>query len=154
MSTNTNTLSQLIEGVYKHGPDILEWCNTDADLSVYMDRVAQEKLDYPIPASNIDNTNWIIPQRYKEFDVEKYCLDLCNTKEEIARVVLEIDLYKKHNMIEVLQCMKYIVDTLRKNNVVWGVGRGSSVSSYCLFLLGVHKIDSLKYDLPLEEFFK
>ena len=50
--------------------------------------------------------------------------------------------------------MKYIIDTLRENNVVWGVGRGSSVASYVLFLLGVHKIDSVKYNLPLEEFFK
>jgi DNA polymerase III alpha subunit len=50
--------------------------------------------------------------------------------------------------------MKYIVDTLRANNVVWGVGRGSSVASYVLHLIGVHKIDSVKYDIPIEEFFK
>jgi DNA polymerase III alpha subunit len=50
--------------------------------------------------------------------------------------------------------MKYIVDTLRKNQIVWGVGRGSSVASYALYLIGVHKIDSVKYDLPIGEFFK
>jgi hypothetical protein len=33
-----------------------------------------------------------------------------------------------HDMIPVLlKTMKYVVDTLRSNNVVWGVGRGSSV---------------------------
>ncbi len=57
-------------------------------------------------------------------------------------------------MLVLLKTMKYIVDTLRENNIVWGVGRGSSVASYVLFLLGVHKIDSVKYDLPIEEFFK
>jgi DNA polymerase III alpha subunit len=57
-------------------------------------------------------------------------------------------------MYDVLHVMKYIVDTLRENKVLWGVGRGSSVSSYVLFLLGIHKIDSIKYNLPIEEFFK
>ena len=57
-------------------------------------------------------------------------------------------------MYDVLYVMKYIVDTLRENKVLWGVGRGSSVSSYVLFLIGIHKIDSVKYNLPIEEFFK
>jgi DNA polymerase III alpha subunit len=50
--------------------------------------------------------------------------------------------------------MKYVVDTLRANNVVWGVGRGSSVASYVLFIIGVHKIDSVKYDLDWREFLR
>ena len=50
--------------------------------------------------------------------------------------------------------MKYLVDTLRKNNIIWGVGRGSSVASYVLYLLGVHRIDSLYYDLDITEFLK
>ena len=57
-------------------------------------------------------------------------------------------------MVMVLKTMKYIVDTLRKHDVVWGVGRGSSVASYALYLIGVHKIDSVKYNLPIDEFFK
>ena len=70
------------------------------------------------------------------------------------RIIQEIALYKKHNMILMLKTMKYIVDTLRTNNVIWGVGRGSSVASYVLHIIGVHKIDSVKYNLPIEEFFK
>ena len=57
-------------------------------------------------------------------------------------------------MISMLKTMKYVVDTLRTNNVIWGVGRGSSVASYVLHIIGVHKIDSVKYNLPIEEFFK
>jgi len=53
-----------------------------------------------------------------------------------------------------LRQMKYIVDTLRKHNILWGVGRGSSVASYTLFLMGVHHIDSIKYNIPVNEFFK
>ena len=65
-----------------------------------------------------------------------------------------VTLFKQNNMIPVLKTMKYVVDTLRKNNIVWGVGRGSSVSSYVLYLIGIHKIDSVKYALPIDEFFK
>jgi DNA polymerase III alpha subunit len=75
-------------------------------------------------------------------------------KENHQRIVQEINLFKKHNMISMLKTMKYIVDTLRSNNVIWGVGRGSSVASYVLHIIGVHKIDSVKYNLPIEEFFK
>jgi len=43
---------------------------------------------------------------------------------------------------------------MRRNNIVWGLGRGSSTASYVLYLLGVHKINSLYYDLSIEEFLK
>jgi DNA polymerase III alpha subunit len=43
---------------------------------------------------------------------------------------------------------------MRKENIVWGVGRGSSVASYVLYLIGVHKIDSLYYNLDVEEFLR
>jgi len=50
--------------------------------------------------------------------------------------------------------MKYLVDLMRENNIVWGVGRGSSVSSFVLFLIGIHRINSIYYDLDVEEFLK
>ena len=79
---------------------------------------------------------------------------LCETEEQKERVSLELELFIKHNMYDMLHAMKYIVDTLRENNVLWGVGRGSSVASYVLYLIGVHKVDSIKYNIPIEEFFK
>ena len=154
MSIKNNTLEQLIKGVAKHGPDILGDCVTDADLSKYIKKVQDEFLDYPIPKKEVNPDNWFMPQSYKEMDIKKYVLDLCKTQEELDRVNTELNEYEKRNLLVLLKQMKYIVDTLRKNNIVWGVGRGSSVASYVLHLLGVHKIDSIKYDIPLNEFFK
>jgi DNA polymerase III alpha subunit len=57
-------------------------------------------------------------------------------------------------MIIVLKFLKYLVDVCNTNNIVLGVGRGSSVASYCLYLLGVHCIDSIKYELDIKEFLK
>ena len=57
-------------------------------------------------------------------------------------------------MMDLLRFLKYMVDKFRENTILWGVGRGSSVASYCLYLLGVHKINSLKYDLDIKEFLR
>ena len=100
-----------------------------------------------------------IPQHYKELNVEEYIKGLIPTSGQddniiTARVEEELELYKARNLFPVLQLMIYIVDTMRKHNLVWGVGRGSSVASYCLYLIGVHKIDSIKYNLNIREFLK
>ena len=99
-------------------------------------------------------TNWRMPVEYRELDIAEYVLSLCKEEHELQRVGQELLLYQERNLFDLLRYLKYLVDTLRKNNVVWGVGRGSSVASYVLFLLGVHKIDSLYYNLDIDEFLK
>jgi hypothetical protein len=99
-------------------------------------------------------TNWCMPQEYKELYIAEYVLSLCKEEHELQGVGQELLLYQERNLFDLLRYLKYLVDTLRKNNVVWGVGRGSSVASYVLFLLGVHKIDSLYYNLDIDEFLK
>lgn len=99
-------------------------------------------------------SNWYMPTEYKDMDIAKWCLDQCNTDEELQRVGEELIMYQERDLFSLLKFMKFMVDTMRKNNVVWGVGRGSSVASYVLFLIGVHKIDSLYYDLDIREFLR
>jgi DNA polymerase III alpha subunit len=153
MLTDTNTQEQLIKGILLHGPEILEHCVCSDDLTKYSSRVLSEKLHYTIPPNKIDIKNWFIPDEYYPNLVE-HLYGCCETEEQRTRVSLELELFIKNDMYDILHVMKYIVDTLRKNNVLWGVGRGSSVASYVLYLIGVHKIDSIKYNLPIEEFFK
>lgn len=111
-------------------------------------------------SSNIDEfdsnnrNNWLMPEDYKTLDIGEHLISLCNTDEELNRVVEELELFCQHDMIDVLKYLKYLVDTMRSNNVIWGIGRGSAVASYCLFLLGVHRIDSLKFNLDIHEFLK
>lgn len=97
---------------------------------------------------------WFMPSEYKEMDIAKWVLDQCKTDEELQRVGTELMLYQDRNLFDLLRFMKYLVDTLRKNNIIWGVGRGSSVASFVLYLIGVHRINSLYYDLSIEEFLK
>ena len=153
MSTS-NSKEELIEGVLRHGPDILAHCQTSADIQQYLDRLLAEHLHYPIPPESIDTSRWFVPEEYRTMDIIDWLYHRCPTPEIRERVVQELRLFAKHDMIPMLKTMKYVVDTLRANNVVWGVGRGSSVASYVLHIIGVHKIDSVKYNIPIEEFFK
>lgn len=107
------------------------------------------------------NKQFNIPQHYLDLDVEEYITKLIPNVEDqtdklvyLKRVEQELALFKARNLFPVLQLLIYIVDTMRKHNLVWGVGRGSSVASYCLYLIGVHKIDSVKYNLDIHEFLK
>ncbi len=98
--------------------------------------------------------NWRMPKEYKDLDIAAYVLGLCKEEHELQRVGEELILYQERDLFDLLRYLKYLIDTLRKNNIVWGVGRGSSVASYVLFLIGVHKIDALYYQLDIEEFLK
>jgi len=98
--------------------------------------------------------HWHMPEKYYQINVQQWLLDKCQTDEEKIRVQMEYDLFEKKNFIRVLQFLIYFIDTLRANNIVWGVGRGSSVASFCLFLIGVHKINPLLYNLDITEFLR
>jgi DNA polymerase III alpha subunit len=149
-----STEQEIIEGILRNGVEILSHCVTDIDtLEKYSHKIDSECLNYPKPRLQIDKNQWFMPVEYQNIDIEEFLVNQC-PKENYDRLITELQEYQRRNLIPLLRQMKYIVDTLRKNNIVWGVGRGSSVASYVLFLLGVHKIDSVKYELPIEEFFK
>lgn len=127
-------------------------CDT-FDLPVNIDWEIESKLsenDYVTECLN----DWALPDNYVDFDITSFLYEQCNTTEQRLRVESELKEFGRRGMMLVLQWLKYFVDTLRENDMVWGVGRGSSVASYVLFLLGVHRVDSLKYNLDIKEFLK
>jgi DNA polymerase III alpha subunit len=99
-------------------------------------------------------SEWFMPEEYKAIDVQNWVLNKCTTDKEIARASQELIEFKKRDMNNLLCYMIYLVDFMRENNIVWGVGRGSSVASYVLYLIGVHKIDSIQFDLDWREFLR
>jgi DNA polymerase III alpha subunit len=103
---------------------------------------------------SVCQSEWFMPEEYKNYPIYDYCLNKCNTLEEKQRVMEEFEAFDKHEMLNLLKYMKYLVDFMRENNIVWGVGRGSSVASYVLYLIGVHRIDSIQYDLDWREFLR
>ena len=101
-----------------------------------------------------NDANWHMPAEYQGLSLWNYLMVRCDTQEQRDRVEQELEEYENRGLYPLLRFMIYLVDTLRENDIVWGVGRGSSVASYVLYLIGVHKVDPIKYDLDYKEFFR
>jgi DNA polymerase III alpha subunit len=97
---------------------------------------------------------WFMPDEYKDYPIYDYCINRCTTVEQQQRVIEEFKAFDDHGMLNLLKYMKYLVDFMHENRIVWGVGRGSSVASYVLYLIGVHRIDSIQYGLDWREFLR
>jgi DNA polymerase III alpha subunit len=119
-----------------------------------------DHIDYETPADTSDKysykdaNNWWMPDEYQTLDIEQYLLNLITTQQQRERVHAELEEFKQRDMLPMLNFLVYMTTELKSNNIMWGVGRGSSVSSYILYLIGVHKIDSIKYDLDYKEFLR
>ena len=110
-----------------------------------------------ITVEDFDQSNqsqWLMPDEYKNLDIAEYVLSLCDSEAALQRVGEELLLYQARDLFDLLRYLKFLVDVMKSNNLIWGVGRGSSVSSYVLYLLKVHRIDSLHYNLDTAEFLR
>lgn len=106
--------------------------------------------------SNFDYTmqqNWFMPEEYKTIDIVKWVIDK-SPEEHLNRTAEELDAFAERNMLDLLRWLKYFVDTCTKENILWGIGRGSSVASYVLYLIGVHNINSIEHNLDWREFLR
>jgi hypothetical protein len=98
--------------------------------------------------------NWHMPDKYKHMDIAAHVLGLCDSEAELQRCGAELMLYQERDLFDLLKYLAYLVDIMQENRIIWGVGRGSSVASYVLYKLGVHRIDSLYYNLDIGEFLR
>jgi len=160
--TNRDLVDMMYEGHIEKCHLVLCDPSEDVDkFNEHADQNGQPKLKKYIPVDlNIDKfdeicqSDWFMPDNYKRLDVEKYIKDKCTTSEEINRIEQELIEYQSRNMYDLLRYMIYLVDFMRANNIVWGVGRGSSVASYVLYLIGIHKVNSIQYGLDYREFLR
>lgn len=155
-----------LEGLFLKNIDPTKIAVTEItpDIAKY-NRLAKDKIT---TKSEIDAElivfDWQIPEEYLSIDIRKYVLDIASKKlsmyigtplkSRTDRINRELNEYSKRGLLGVLKVLIYTIDQFKEHKVIWGVGRGSSCASYILFLLEVHSVDSIKYDIPLEEFFK
>ncbi len=78
----------------------------------------------------------------RQLDSEQYMDRLQNELEQCSEDMLE-------TFIHVAMAVKKMGEV-----VTIGFGRGSSCASLILFLLGVHRVDPVKYDIPMSDFYK
>jgi DNA polymerase III alpha subunit len=127
--------------------------------SAYLEQVP-ELVEYAFTDMTVEEfdtmkqNSWHMPDEYRRMDIAEYILSLCDSDARLQRCGEELLLFQERNLFDLLRYLKYLVDTLQANRMIWGVGRGSSVASYVLYLLGVHRIDSMFYDLDAREFLR
>lgn len=115
-------------------------------------QIDQLKYDWLIDLPSDDDVTNMVLDRVDDYILKRKL----NTRDEQAvlnRVMVELSLFKRIGKWEYLKTLISIISEMREQGVVWN-GRGSAASSFVLFLIGVHRVDSYLYNLPLEEFFK
>ena len=157
----------LIDMIYSGHADKIHvvLCDPSDDVDRFnaaMEEQGLDKLQKYIPLDVDQKTfdgvcqgEWFMPQEYKELDVYSFVMNKAGDDlAELERVEEELAQFKVRGMNNLLRYMIYLVDFMRENGIVWGVGRGSSVASYVLYLIGVHKIDSIQFGLDWREFLR
>jgi hypothetical protein len=134
-SVNIAELAELVDDV----PDLIAYSESTESVEDFDARL---------------QSHWHMPDQYQQLDIAAHVLSLCSTPEQLQRCGEELLLYQSRNLFDLLRYLKYLVDTMKQHSIVWGVGRGSSVSSYVLYLLEVHRIDSMYYNLDIREFLR
>lgn len=103
----------------------------------------------------INQDTWFMPEKYKDLDIVNYLMEKARKQTHTIhylRTEAELQVYEERGLLDLLRFLVYFVEAMRNYNIVWGVGRGSSVASYVLYLIGIHKVDSVKYELNFNEF--
>lgn len=104
---------------------------------------------------------WILPEKYLTLDLDTFLFGLSEKIEQdslyearLQRLAEEIFTFKEYKLDDVLKLLIYVIDQMKESNAIWGVGRGSSCSSYLLYLMGLHEIDPVRYDIALSDFLR
>jgi DNA polymerase III alpha subunit len=135
-------------------PELKKYIAIDADKTEF-DSVCQSEWLMPEEYKKIDIQEWFIYAIARELEIEPEEVFYKNPNTpEVKRLEEELEAFYENEMFDLLRYMIYLVNFMRENNIVWGVGRGSSVASYVLYLIGVHKINPIQYGLDWREFLR
>jgi len=136
---DASRFNKAVEELYSNVPKLKQYVPLDISI---------EEFD------NNNQNNWFMPKEYIDFDIAKWVLEQCEGDAELQRAGKELMAFQERNLLPLLNFMYYLVQTMRKNNIVWGVGRGSSVSSFVLYKIGINRINPIYYSLDFSEFLR
>lgn len=154
----------LVERLLSGDPINITPTEKHSDTLLYNYRIGNDKIqiweeDDNLTGPSPETYEWTFPEKYQSIDIEYLAISRMEkmglmSPEYQERIVEELRIMNEREMYPFIRCMLYIIDIFRKNNIVWGVGRGSSCASLVLYVLGINKIDPVKYDISMNEFFK
>lgn len=141
--------------------EVIDWFNAhNIDIKEAIDNV-QEIVDkcnveiefgghnYPVfcddPATYVKEK---CNEGFKRLGICKYP----NKKEYIAQVRHEFDVLEKLEYLNYFCIIDDMISYCRENNIPTGLGRGSVVGSLTAYLMGITRLDPIKYNLVFERF--
>ena len=136
---DASKFNKAVEDLYSNVPKLKQYVPIDVSI---------EEFD------KNNQSNWFMPKEYIDFDIAKWVLEQCNSDEELQRAGKELMMFQERNLLPLLNFMYYLIQVMRENNIVWGVGRGSSVSSFVLYKIGINRINPMYYSLDFSEFLR
>ena len=131
-----------------------EWADTNTKQQYIKSSIFLDNYPFEFKEDLQNIGNWFTPDDYKNIDLDSFILTRCRDNQEIDRAKQELNIVHSLNAEPIFKHLIYIIDYWRSRNLVWGVGRGSSVSCFLLYVIGLHKINPIEYDLDYREFFK
>jgi len=145
-------------------PSKLRVIGSSPAIDEYNHQVPTEDQLRPAGDEVLINLDWSIPEPYYSLDLAVYLVEKFDERrprdytpdeyrQALERVALELEQVEIFGMVEFMRTVIYVLDMLRAHDVVWGVGRGSSCASYLLFIIGLHAVDCVRFDVPYEEFY-
>lgn len=138
--------------VVNHLNEDLELFNTLEDIQFPLNKVSNLHFDM----------SWNIPQYYADLDIADYAQSrlklMCDEKQldyELYNMRLQSELREisSRKIIDLFRALIYVTETLLTSGTALGVGRGSSCASLFLFIIKLHKVDPVKFNIHYSEFF-
>lgn len=128
----------------------------ESDLVTKFNRYSHYKIN---TNNSTFDPKWITPEPYCSLDLTDKCieqlhlLNLWNEPYQV-RVSEELAFIEEHKLENFIRAVFWICTIMDQHNLIRGVGRGSSCASLVLYLLDIHCVDPVKYDIPYTEFFR
>ena len=114
-----------------------------------IDKVYKHQVEISEDSSNYDFLRALSLKGFKDLNIKK---DLPEYKKYIDRAKYELDTLKELGFIDYILLVWDVINYCKENNIPVGLGRGSAAGSLILYLIGVTRIDPVRYDLYFERF--
>ncbi len=119
--------------------------------SIEFSAVQKKAIDLPKDADNGEFLKALCQAGFRRI-LPKLKAEGVNIKEYQERAIREFNTLKELGFIDYILIVWDLIDFCEKEGIPTGPGRGSAASSMVLYLLGVTKIDPIKYNLYFERF--
>lgn len=141
----------LYEGEIPSHIKVIRSSDTDKFKTKYRQDITHELKDVVIePDTNYDKG------QYDAILIELHGINRGDVDQIIhqERFAMELDYFERGGHQHLIVKLYNLIQRFNENGVVWGVGRGSACACYLFYLMGVHDVNPIEFDLEFKEFSK